>query len=751
MIFRELYPGELDFLTFEEYKRDVLDRIPTVQAILVADDELMAYEWYKRTRRSVLRLRDVNYAEEYDKLGKWFADRFFEVLKDRISAANSGMLDTEVYDTIKKDFINFRSSLNEILWHIEHDEQRYVGTADINRTLIFLKKVIRGLDIVPDCVDVAGNVFVPCSAMFFLELYATLKDEKILQRFQNRVSEMSTNISEAKEIIEKPMVLLKPWKHQIEAFDAWNRSEQKGVIEMATATGKTLLGLMAIEALSKTKKNGVVRIFTHSRAILNQWRREVIENLGLIANISEDYTKPIYCNDLKICFDTVQRVSKRPELYPADLLIVDEVHHEAAKEFRKALTIRCPRKMGLSATIEGGEKAYWLKRLLGPVVYHYSLQQALKDGIIPEFEWKLHTVYLSIKEEEEFASITRKIKDTFKSISADTTTVSQIEGENRTIEDLYDFIKLTEKARYRGIELPEKWKYLQNLILQRRWLIHRCGPKLEHAIELAKKLARQNKVIVFAMDIDSCNYIADNLEQSNVDVFLVHSEIEEDADSCIVQFKNAEHGALVGARMLDEGIDIPDAEIGINVSSSKTRLQLVQRMGRILRKKEGKKPIFYHYIAIPDPESKFYLQEEDNLKFLDDLSWVQDTALRIGVHAELEKEEKTFKKLRLDAEEMFRRRYEKRKTQALSGYGTFHLNYVLNLFPIEAKKKMVSILNKLDPNCQISNLEWSNIIRQAYGKKVNEPLNIPGHWWILVLGNRSPPLIKEMFIKSFSP
>ncbi|MCD6133748.1 MAG: hypothetical protein J7J16_05505 [Deltaproteobacteria bacterium] len=146
MIFRELYPGELDFLTFEEYKRDVLDRIPTVQAIVVADDELMAYEWYKRTRRSVPRLRgEIDYAEEYDKLGKWFADRFFEVLKDRISAANSGMLDTEAYDTIKKDFINFRSSLNEILWHIEHNKQRYVGTADINRTLIFLKKVIRGL------------------------------------------------------------------------------------------------------------------------------------------------------------------------------------------------------------------------------------------------------------------------------------------------------------------------------------------------------------------------------------------------------------------------------------------------------------------------------------------------------------------------------------------------------------------------------------------------------------------------------
>jgi len=52
--------------------------------------------------------------------------------------------------------------------------------------------------------------------------------------------------------------------------------------------------------------------------------------------------------------------------------------------------------------------------------------------------------------------------------------------------------------------------------------------------------------------------------------------------------------------MLDEGIDVPDAEVGINVAGTKTKLQLVQRMGRVLRKHGDQRPHFHHFIAMPD-------------------------------------------------------------------------------------------------------------------------------------------------------
>ena len=86
---------------------------------------------------------------------------------------------------------------------------------------------------------------------------------------------------------------------------------------------------------------------------------------------------------------------------------------------------------------------------------------------------------------------------------------------------------------------------------------------------------------------------------------------------------------LIAPKMLDEGIDVPDAEIGINVASAKTRL-LVQRMGRILRNRPGKQPIFHHFVALPRnllrPRT-LLLHERPRL--------IQDIALKLGIPLEL--------------------------------------------------------------------------------------------------------------------
>jgi hypothetical protein len=200
--------------------------------------------------------------------------------------------------------------------------------------------------------------------------------------------------------------------------------------------------------------------------------------------------------------------------------------------------------------------------------------------------------------------------------------------------------------------------------------------------------------------------------------------------------------------MLDEGIDIPDAEIGINVSSSKTRLQLVQRMGRILRMKKDKKPVFHHFLAVPGPE--FFIENEDNLAFLDDISWVQDTALKMGVNAELEKDDIPYEQLRLDSEKMIQERYHEKEIKSLPGYGTLRLKNIINSFTTDVINKIISQLNEIDTEHIITNTEWANIIRIAHDKNINDPLNIPGYWWILVLGKRNSKFIKLIFKDSDS-
>ncbi len=86
-------------------------------------------------------------------------------------------------------------------------------------------------------------------------------------------------------------------------------------------------------------------------------------------------------------------------------------------------------------------------------------------------------------------------------------------------------------------------------------------------------------------------------------------------------------------RRCSEGIDVPDAEVGINVAGTKTKLQLVQRMGRVLRKHGDQRPHFHHFIAMPDEN---YIAGLDSKEYVQELNWVRELGETIGVQPIIE-------------------------------------------------------------------------------------------------------------------
>jgi superfamily II DNA or RNA helicase len=107
---------------------------------------------------------------------------------------------------------------------------------------------------------------------------------------------------------------------------------------MVTATGKTLLGLMAIQKLAADmeiqNRRGTVLIASHSQAILNRWKQEVIEKLGLL-RMYGDYRTPVSCEFVKIEFETIQSLIRAENSEYVDLFIIDEVHDIVASEIRE--------------------------------------------------------------------------------------------------------------------------------------------------------------------------------------------------------------------------------------------------------------------------------------------------------------------------------------------------------------------------------------------------------------------------------
>jgi len=197
--------------------------------------------------------------------------------------------------------------------------------------------------------------------------------------------------------------------------------------------------------------------------------------------------------------------------------------------------------------------------------------------------------------------------------------------------------------------------------------------------------------------------------------------------------------------MLDEGIDIPEAEIGINVSSSKTKLQLVQRMGRILRNTPGKKPVFHHFVALPQS----FIDPEDSFNYLNDLAWIQDITLKMGITAEIydadtviSDDEKTIQELEKRSEEVACRYYAKYDKITSNDFGTIRIKSIIDSIEPKAKVKLISLLEEL--NGSISDEQWIEILRASYDDDLKESYNdksmisVPNHFWLLIIAGRKP-------------
>ena len=727
---RRLLPHEIDYLsdpeqfTFDSFRGRVLDPLPPAAALGIADEELLNYyeNSLRQDGRFVLRL-DPN-GDHYERLERYVAETAFLLFSGR----NRG---TCLPGEALEEFSRFR-----------HLCYRALHPFPETQKIAVLKKIGLDTGLLPEIVDEVSALFAAGSGLFAMELFTRLREAGNADAFCAWLKETDA----LSDLAGRPTLLCPLWPHQSRALEAWLRAGGRGILEMATATGKTLVGLAAALRLYEVHGRLEVLVLAHSRALLNQWRREAIEKLGLSGNPGADYTVPLsYGGRLSLRFETLQKVYRSPDRYRADLLIVDEVHHSAGREFRKALTVSAKWRMGLSATIEGKERRHPLDRALGPTAYTYSLKDARADAVVPSFSLHLHTTYLDVRENEEFKNLSEQIVRELAVINGRHREIIRRLSNSRfdRFASIAEFVGLMRHLRYRTADLPEAWYRLTGLVYRRRMIIHRSAPKTARAIELARQLGAAKKCIVFSMDIATCDAIYNALAGS-VDAYRVHSGIPRaEVQRSLDRFRSARHGVLVAPKMLDEGIDVPDAEIGINVASSKTRLQLVQRMGRILRKRPGKEPVFHHFIALPQA----YVDAEDAFAYQNDLAWIRDTALLLDIpvlHA-------------LDADDGiagFRQRSEatvrdylrSRRYIATDDFGTIRVDAILEAIPERLRRDLAGSL----ASCSgpLTDEGWVAMVESAW--RTGEGLGLTGMHWLLVLAGRDPEVLRGLLLSGIA-
>lgn len=241
------------------------------------------------------------------------------------------------------------------------------------------------------------------------------------------------------------------------------------------------------------------------------------------------------------------------------------------------------------------------KNVCGYDVYHIEipLQHSEKEKYeeLTERMWLLYRKLLKLKPELK-EKIQKELYETLRRIAGD---------------------KKTATAKDAALYL--------NLSFQRKETVCLASARVQCAECLIELIGTGQKVIVFGERISQAEELYRILQkQFPGKTGRCHSKMGVQANkNSLERFQNGETRILITCKSLDEGINIPDASIGIILSGTSMQRQRTQRLGRIIRKAEGKEKASLYYLhAAETSEEQCFLPEADTSKIYE-LKYCPDT------------------------------------------------------------------------------------------------------------------------------
>lgn len=396
------------------------------------------------------------------------------------------------------------------------------------------------------------------------------------------------------------MVTLYNW--QEECLNKWKEVSYRGLIEVTTGSGKTLLAAVAAKKRSEeTNCNIKIYVIVPRIPLLEQWKK-TLEYVGIKNAIIQNKEKII---PAETSIFTINRArDKLPLLIEQDmkngkniLLILDEFHHYGScANYHLFDFIHSPfykqslySVLGLSATAEVNTLRNKLIPVTGPLFYKYELKLALQDNVVNNFVLFNIAIELNKEEREEYDELTEKITTLFRILNQK---VPSICKQKLSIEELMLRVKETKNQ-----ELIDFVMGLKGLLLERRAIIATANSRINTVPQILETLRREDKILIFTERIVQVEDLYFILTKRNYKCVRYTSEMDKyERNRNLNAFKDGEKNILIACKALDEGLDVPDCNVGIFLANTSTKLQRIQRSGRIIRKKKNNLPSIFYYI-----------------------------------------------------------------------------------------------------------------------------------------------------------
>ncbi|NKE37958.1 DEAD/DEAH box helicase [Natronococcus sp. JC468] len=378
--------------------------------------------------------------------------------------------------------------------------------------------------------------------------------------------------------------------YQDEALSAWLETDRwadtdgnlpvdrapGGVLELPTGSGKTVIALKAIERLATPTLVVVPTI-----DLLEQWQRELEREfdreIGRFGG-GEQRLEPITVSTYDSAYLKADSVGDR-----FGLVVFDEVHHLGGEGYREiARLLAAPARLGLTATFERPDGAHeTIEEIVGPLVYRLSPDELAGEHLAP-YDVKRLEVSLTPAERKEY--------DRNQEVFADYLARSNIQFTSGS-----DYQELVKRS---GSD-PEAREAL--LARQRaREITYGSEAKVD-ALEEILDGHRGERIIVFT----AFNDLAYDVSERFLIPTITHQTGAAERREILERFREGTYSRIATSNVLDEGVDVPDANVAVVLSGSGSEREFTQRLGRILRPKEdGGRALLYEVVASETAEER---------------------------------------------------------------------------------------------------------------------------------------------------
>ena len=422
---------------------------------------------------------------------------------------------------------------------------------------------------------------------------------------------------------------LYPWQRR--ALAKWENDGHRGIIEAVTGAGKTMVALAAWETLRNKFRPLNTLVVVPTIELMNQWHARFQEafpdtRVGRIGDgFTDDFSK------FNLCISTIHSavrqvhdlLAHRHRCPLKTFLIADECHrYIEPAQFQKIRRFPFTYSLGLSATIEPYQVVG-----LGRIVETYTFPDAVRDGLVPEFDMVNICVELTHAERASFEDLTEKLVDRIDSVK------NAFAGQLRDVAPDRFFRALQSLAiRPDGSKEP-LIASLFGVLFKRSAISYKAERKMVLASTLTRLLLDEGrkKMIGFFERIRSAEDLHDDVDGSvSLDVQTAHSLqeavlgsgsnwcnvlhsglVREERHRLLAEFKAARVAALLACRVLDEGVDVPEIDAALLVASTQSKRQRIQRIGRALRRGDGTKRPLIITLYVPETNDRHVTGEDE--------------------------------------------------------------------------------------------------------------------------------------------